>query len=103
MRAGLATRRWVTVVKCPAAGVATNRKEAMRTKTYDAIVVRLSDGKWHPIDELWDVTSDPAAWLKILSREPDFEFDPDNGRMRMLSSPRVGAKPPTRGAKNGGM
>jgi len=71
-----------------------DREGLMRTNVYDAIAVRLSDGEWHPTDELWHVTSEPAEWVKILSREPNFEFDAEHGRIRMISPPRVPAKPP---------
>ena len=57
----------------------------MRTKVYDAIVTRLSDGEWHPTDELWNVTSEPAEWVRILSREPNFEYDAERARIRLIT------------------
>ena len=61
----------------------------MRTKVYDAIVARLADGEWHSTDELWHVTSEPAEWVKILSRESNFEYDAEQARIRLLSPPRI--------------
>jgi len=59
----------------------------MRTKVYDSIVELLSDGEWHPTDELWKVTKEPADWLKILARDGHFEYDDFEGKIRLLSRP----------------
>jgi len=64
----------------------------MRTKVYDSIVELLSDGEWHPTDELWNVTKEPADWLKILAQDEHFEFDSSEGRIRLLSKPPTPAK-----------
>jgi len=59
----------------------------MRTKVYDSIVELLSDGEWHPTDDLWRVTTEPADWLKILAGDSHFEYDDAEAKIRLLSTP----------------
>ena len=64
----------------------------MRTKVYDSIVELLSDGKWHPTDDLWRVTTEPADWLKLLAHDHHFEVDASEAKIRLLSKPPTPAK-----------
>jgi hypothetical protein len=64
----------------------------MRTKIYNAIIELLSDGAWHPTDHLWRVTTEPVSWLKLLSRDPHFEYDASEAKIRLLSVPVAAAQ-----------
>jgi hypothetical protein len=61
----------------------------MRTKVYAAIVELLSDGEWHPTEELRNVTTEPAAWVKVLSHDRHFEYDAQDARIRLLAAPSL--------------
>jgi hypothetical protein len=54
-----------------------------RTKVYRSILQRMSDYRWHDIDELGQVTSYPEAWLKELGRDPSFEVDSTRMKLRL--------------------
>ena len=59
----------------------------MRTKVYDSIVELLSDGEWHPTDDIWNVTTEPTDWVKILARDERFEYDASEAKIRLRSGP----------------
>jgi hypothetical protein len=40
-----------------------------RTATFDAITRLLSDGAWHAVDDLRDVTGWPVEWVDELAAE----------------------------------
>ena len=55
----------------------------MRTNIYDSIVALLSDRGWHDVHELDEVTTYRKLWIDSLRRDPEFEVDDSNGRVRL--------------------
>jgi len=55
----------------------------MRTRVYRAIVELLSDGRWHWLAEIGEVTSVPDHWARRLSDDPEFELDASRAMIRL--------------------
>ena len=47
----------------------------MRTRIYNSIVDLLSDGSWHWLTEIGEVTAYPDRWVRLLAHDKTFEFD----------------------------
>ena len=76
----------------PAQAGLETKERSMRTKVYNSIVELLADGEWHPIDDLWKVTTEPADWLKILARDAHFEYEVSQAKIRLVSTPPTSSK-----------
>ena len=53
----------------------------MRTRTFAAIESVLSDGRWHSVEELEDLTSFPDEWVRELLLEDMIEVSTDAGTL----------------------
>jgi len=62
------------------------RTAFVRTRVYNSIVDLLSDGKWHGIAEIGQVTTYVDDWVRVLEREPRFEFDAYRAMFRLRSA-----------------
>ena len=47
----------------------------MRTRVCTSILDLLSDGNWHWVADIWQVTKFPDHWARELSQDTRFEFD----------------------------
>ena len=56
----------------------------IRHSIYDRIIHRLEDNGWHDVRMLDEVTSYPQYWLESLRRDPKFDVDDRQGRLRLL-------------------
>ena len=59
----------------------------MRHTIYDKIVHRLADHSWHDVAVLEEFTSYPQYWLVTLRRDPKFDVDESEERLRLLPCP----------------
>jgi hypothetical protein len=58
----------------------------MRTRVYNAILKQLSDGRWHWLADIAQVTSYPEHWVRYLARDPRFEIDASKAMIRLRHS-----------------
>ena len=52
----------------------------IRHTVYDRIQELLSDGRWHDIGELGEVTPYASEWVRELTHEPSIEIQDSRGR-----------------------
>ena len=55
----------------------------MRTRVYDSILELLSDGGWHWVADIWQVTKFPDHWARELAQDPRIEFDASRAMVRL--------------------
>jgi hypothetical protein len=61
----------------------------MRTKVYNSIVERMADLRWHDVRELEELTTQPEDLLRELKRDPRFDVDSNEGKIRLRAGPSI--------------
>jgi len=58
----------------------------MRTRVCDRIVDLLSDGRWHWLADIGQLTSYPSEWTRELAHDSRFELEGTKSMIRLRSS-----------------
>jgi hypothetical protein len=62
---------------------ADRRASRMRTRVYSSIVELLSDGRWHWLADIGQLTQYPDDWARELAQDSRFEFDETKSIIRL--------------------